>query len=351
VEVVGHRRAAPLPLVPAAGPGEVRPGTAVVARDRRCVHALHRELLAAGRTATVLYESLPPAVRCEQLRRLAAGEVEVVVTTPVLGRDPVPPLAAVRFAQSPEAGGRETARLAAYADGEAGEYRTAVPVIAPGRRTLRDAVEAAADGGAAPGHGRLPLLPAWDELGGPAPGEIPSALAAWRTAAAGALAGHPGLYAQWPVALTAKWRAARMAAGAGPAADAPWPADGATLWRLLTLPGGPDGLFPDIAAAYLTGRSLTGLLRPVPEIALLPLPDAEAHAGLLLELRPALLRLGDLGGLSPAGTAAGEAAVVRRINELLARGGPLSPPPVCSCCGASCAPWEEHCERCRCGGG
>jgi ATP-dependent RNA helicase SUPV3L1/SUV3 len=351
LDIAGHRRAAPLPLVPAAGPGEVPPGTAVVARDRACVHALHRELLAAGRTATVLYESLPSAVRLEQLRRLAAGEVDVVVTTPVLGRDPVPPLASVRFAQAPEAGGWETARLAAYADGTVGEYRTAVPVTPPGRRLLRDAVEAAADGGAAPGRGRLPLLPAWEDLGGPAPGEIPHALAAWRAAAAGALAGHHGLYAQWPVALTAKWQAARTATGSGPAADAPWPADGPALWRLLTLPGGPDGLFPRIAAAFLAGRSLTGLLRPLPDIALLSLPDAESYAGTLRELRSALLRLGDFGGLSPADTAAGETAVVRRLNELLAQGEPLSPPPVCACCGASCAPWEDHCGQCRCGGG
>jgi hypothetical protein len=351
LEAVGHQRAAPLTLAATAGPAEVRPGTAVVARDRACVHALHRELLAAGRTATVVYESLPAAVRAEQLRRLAAGEVDVAVTTSVLGRDPVPPLAAVRFAQAPEPGGWEAARLATYADGVVGEYRTALPVTPPGRRLLRDAVEAAADGGAAPGRGRLPLLPGWEELGGPAPGEIPHALAAWRTAAARTLAGHLGLYAQWPVALTAKWQVARMAAGAGPAADAPWPVDGPTVWRLITLPGAPDGLFPDIAAAFLAGRSLTGLLRPGSEIASLPLPDAETYAGMLCELRPALLRLGEVGGLSPADTAAAEAAVVRRLNELLADGGRLSPPPVCVCCGTPSAPWEEHCGQCRCAGG
>lgn len=168
----------------------------------------------------------------------------------------------------------------------------------PGRRLLRDAVEAAVDG-AAPGRGRLPLLPAWEELGRPAPGEIPHALAAWRTAAGRALAGHRGLYAQWPVALTARWRAARLAAGAGVAADAPWPADGATVWRLITLPGGTDGLFSGIASAFLTGRSLVETLPPVSAIATLSLPDAEACAGTLRELRPALLRLGGFGGLSP----------------------------------------------------
>jgi ATP-dependent RNA helicase SUPV3L1/SUV3 len=85
--------------------------SAVVAFSRKAVLALHRELLEAGRSATVLYGAMPPAARREQIRRLSEGEVDVIVTTDVIGHGVNLPLCAVAFAETGKYDGRSRREL------------------------------------------------------------------------------------------------------------------------------------------------------------------------------------------------------------------------------------------------
>lgn len=363
LDVVRHHRSAELTSAPAMGPTGLPAGSAVIAFSRKAVLTLHREIIDHGRTATVLYGAMPPAARREQIRRLVAGEVEVIVTTDVIGHGVNLPLRAVAFAETGKFdGGRrrplrlwEAAQIAGRAgrrghgagDGLVAVYRSGVSGFSPDADLVRAAVHVA---NGAPSDlllARARLRPAWHDLGDPRPGEIPHALNGWYQAARDERPLHSWLDPAPVDSLLEMWQVARASVGVRGAVDAAWPGDGLTVWRLMNLPLDPGGAFGRIASAVLNGGSLRTLTLPEPAVSRLDLEDAERYAATMRDLRTAAQSFGAIGGVDPAETAAGEEAASARIVDLVAGRGPLVKAPACLSCGASCAPWFERCDGCH----
>ncbi|MBO2456376.1 helicase-related protein [Actinomadura violacea] len=363
IETEQHARQAELLHTSALKPATIPAGSAVVAFSRRAVLALHRELLDHGRSATVLYGAMPPGARREQIRRLTAGEVEVIVTTDVIGHGINLPLRAVAFAETTKFDGRErrplrlweAAQIAGRAgrrglgagDGTVAVYASGVPGFAPDRGLVRAAVAAANGAPSGLSITRAHLRPDWPELGEPAPAEIPHALTGWRRAARHEARAHPWLRPAPIETLLDQWHAIRASVGVRAAVDAPWPGAGPTVWRLMTLPVDAGGALAEIASAVLTGRSLRKLLRAGSVISRMGLDEAERHAATMRDLRAAGRSFGPVGGVDPEEASAGEEAASRRIAGLVARHGPLADASLCASCGGPCAPWFRRCDDCH----
>lgn len=366
ITVVRHTRHGALSRMPEFQAATLPPASAVVAFSRKAVLALHRELIEAGRSATVLYGAMPPAVRREQIRRLSEGAVDVIVTTDVIGHGVNLPLRTVAFAETGKYDGRsrrelfiwEAAQIAGRAgrrghdagEGFVGAYRSRLPGLTAGARLLDQAVQAAngaRSGGLCVTTARL--RPTWTDLGRPEPGEIPHALVGW-TAAARKAAQERSWLRPMPVAeILAKLQAARQVVGAPLDVDARWPRDGHTVWRLITMPVDTDRpAYPAVCRAVLHGAALHHLIRPRARIERMTLPQAEEYAATMRDLGTAVLAFGrECGGLSAEEVAACEQAAAERINQLVADSRPLATHGSCASCGEPCAPWYTHCDACH----
>ncbi|MGI5224646.1 helicase-related protein [Actinoallomurus sp. CA-142502] len=363
LEIARHSRQAELTHAPPMSPGTVPAGSAVLAFSRRAVLALHRELIDHGRRATVLYGAMPPGARREQIQRLVAGEVEVIVTTDVIGHGINLPLRAVAFAETgkfdgtkrrplrlweaAQMAGRAGRRGLADAEGRVAVYAGGIPGFAPDAGLVRAAVAVANGAPSDLSIDRAHLRPDWCELGDPAPAEIPHALTGWRKAARHAVGARPWLRPAPIDPLLSMWQAARAAVRARATVDASWPGDGATVWRLMTLPVDAGGAFPAIASAVLTDGSLRGMLRPESAVARMSLDEAERHAAMMRDLGAAGRSFGVVGGVHPEEASAGEEAASRRVVELVARRRPLTDASLCASCGRPCAPWFQRCDDCH----
>ncbi|MHA5052473.1 DUF6397 family protein [Streptomyces sp. SD15] len=366
ITVIRHTRHGTLSRVQEFQAATLPSASAVVAFSRKAVLALHRELLEVGRSATVLYGAMPPAARREQIRRLSEGEVDVIVTTDVIGHGVNLPLRTVAFAETGKYDGTsrrelfiwEAAQIAGRAgrrghdagEGLVGAYRSRLPGLTAGARILDQAVQAA--NGARSGGLRVTtarLRPTWTDLGRPEPGEIPHALAGW-TAAARKTAQERSWLRPMPVAeILAKLQVARQAVGAPLDVDARWPRDGHTVWRLITMPIDANRpAYPAVCRAVLHGAALHHLIRPRARIERMALPQAEEYAATMRDVGTAVLAFGrECGGLSAEEVAACEQAAAERINQLVAASRPLATHGSCVSCDEPCAPWYTHCDACR----
>lgn len=85
-DVQWHDRLAPLVFAGTLESMEdVQDGDAVIVFSRRSVLATAGELQRLGKQASVIYGALPPASRREEVRKFAAGETTVVVSTDAIG--------------------------------------------------------------------------------------------------------------------------------------------------------------------------------------------------------------------------------------------------------------------------
>jgi ATP-dependent RNA helicase SUPV3L1/SUV3 len=366
ITVVRHTRHGKLSRTREFQAATLPPASAVVAFSRKAVLALHRELLEAGRSATVLYGAMPPAARREQIRRLSEGEVDVIVTTDVIGHGVNLPLRTVAFAETGKYDGRSRRELliweAAQIAGRAGRrghdageglvsaYRSRLPGLAATARLLDRAVQAA--NGARSGDLRVTtarLRPTWIDLGRPEPGEIPHALAGWAAAARKAAQERSWLRPMPTAEILGKLQAARQAVGASLDLDARRPREGHTVWRLITLPIDADRpAYPAVCRAVLHGAALHHLIRPRARIERMALPQAEEYAATMRDVGTAVLAFGrECGGLSAEEVAACEQTAAERINQLVAASRPLATYGSCVSCDGSCAPWHTHCDACH----
>ena len=115
VEVVNHKRLSRLDVLRApVRPDAVRPQTLVVAFSRKAVYAAAAELdqHRPGKVG-VLYGALPPATRREVIERFTSGELDVLVTTDVIGHGINVPATTVLFAETTKFDGRGGARRCA----------------------------------------------------------------------------------------------------------------------------------------------------------------------------------------------------------------------------------------------
>jgi ATP-dependent RNA helicase SUPV3L1/SUV3 len=365
VEAVHYERRAKLTYV--AEPfkaGTLPAGTALIAFSRKAVLALHRELIAAGRTATVVYGAMPPEARREQVRRVREAEVDIVVSTDALGHGINLPLACVAFAETNKYDGTsrrslhrwEAAQIAGRAgrfgrgagDGIVGTFTSRMPGFDAKPKLVKAAVGVA--NGDAMSDLRLDrarLAPTWQDLGRPPAEYIPAALGGWREQAALARAGKAWLITQPTGQLEQTWRLiSGIVHRAG--GDA-WPHDGLDVWRLLTL--GVDSTRPvyaDLVRAALLGAPLRHRVRDEGKVARFGLKQAEDYAALMRDLNVAVNAFG--GVLSDLKACEASAAVrfaAARVSEIIASGRPLSDDGKCDTCGKPCAPWFNHCDRCH----
>ena len=194
--VVNHKRLSRLDVLRAPVRAEgVRPQTLVVAFSRKAVYAVAAALdpHRPGKVG-VLYGALPPATRRSVIERFTRGELEVLVTTDVIGHGINVPATTVLFAETTKFDGVERRALrtweTAQIAGRAGRYgltgHGAAGVLAGVTGLKPDAGLLVAGAEVARGDAmsdlpkRAPRLrPELDDLGAFEPVDLPEALTRW----------------------------------------------------------------------------------------------------------------------------------------------------------------------------
>ncbi|MGY1812637.1 helicase-related protein [Blastococcus sp. SYSU D00820] len=369
VEVVDHIRLSRLDVLRApVRPAGVRPQTLVVAFSRKAVYAVAAVLDAArpGRVG-VLYGALPPATRRELIARFVRGDLDVLVTTDVIGHGINVPARTVLFAETSKYDGFERRPLrtweAAQIAGRAGRYGLAghgtVGVLAgvPGLRP--DAALVAAGAAVARGDRtsdlplRVPRLrPDLADLDAAGPADLPAALTRW--AARTRRATREAAVTGDDVSALVERAEALLPLLEGPVGDT---TDLATVWRLVTLPIDHDPRrrtrwLPLARAALLSAAGA----RVAPHLVLPaaprrgPVEDFEQAAAAARDAATLLRSFPGVAGLTAEDAAAVEAACATRITALLPRAiaaaGAAAVPGRCARCGVPVAPRFPTCRSC-----
>jgi ATP-dependent RNA helicase SUPV3L1/SUV3 len=348
----------------AVRPTAVRPQTLVVAFSRKAVYAVAAALnpKRPGKVG-VLYGALPPATRRAVIDRFSRGELEVLVTTDVIGHGINVPAATVLFAETTKYDGVERRPLrtweTAQIAGRAGRYGltghgsvgvlTGVAGLEPDARLLV-AGAAVARGDAISDLPRRAarLRPELDDLGAFEPVDLPEALTRWMSWARTATEGR-AMTADDVTGLIARVHALR------PLLDGPLGSVGDlwTVWRLINLPidYNPPRRTRWLTLASAALRSAAGL--PVrPETVLPELPrrgsveEYEQAAAAARDAQTLLRSFPGVAGLESEDAAAIEDACAERITALLPDAISLVTSGRCEECGTGIAPWFRTCRPC-----
>lgn len=354
VTVVNHKRLSRLDVLRApVRPAGVRPQTLVVAFSRKNVYAAAAALdeHRPGKVG-VLYGALPPATRREVIEQFTDGQLEVLVTTDVIGHGINVPATTVLFAETVKFDGEqvrplrtwETAQIAGRAGryGLTGHGRVGVLAGVTGLRADQGLLAA----GAAVARGDAPsdlprraprLRPELDDLGAFEPVDLPEALTRWMAWARAATRDEPmtaddvtGLvlrvHALLPLLrgplgtvgdLDTVWRLVNLAIDYNPPRRTRWLALAkAALQHRAGLPVRPETVLPDVPRgagveefeqAAAAARDAQTLLRQFPGVAGLTSDDAawveEECAETISELLPGAISLGRSGKCVDCGTA------------------------------------------------
>jgi len=346
--------------------------SAVIAFSEKAVQAIAGELREHGHQVGMLYGALPPGTRRDQVAKLIAGELDVIVTTDVIGHGVNLPVDAVWFAETTKFDGTrrrtlhlwEMAQIAGRAgrgpgnDGTAGIYVSAMPGLNADENTVRAGVAAASgdrhDGLSIP---RVPFGPKLSGLGVTDAAELGVALLQWRHLAAAQASASPVLVPMQVDTLVEKWqRVAQVCGKSTTDLTSSWGMDPAAVWSLMMLPvdaGAPS--FTGIVAAALYRKSLrarvgAGYQRD--------LPGAGARAKALRDIQAAVVAFGDgFGGVSTDMLTEHLTEVTATLSALVAQGNTArgrrkgrhghQRPGVCVSCGSPCAPWFTECDPCH----
>jgi ATP-dependent RNA helicase SUPV3L1/SUV3 len=365
VDVVHHQRLSRLDVLraPVRTTG-VRPQTLVVAFSRKTVYAVAAELdrHRPGRVG-VLYGALPPATRREVIERFTTGEVDVLVTTDVIGHGINVPARTVLFAETTKFDGVELRPLrsweAAQIAGRAGRYGltghgtvgilTGVPGLKPSAALVALGAEVARGDRPSDLPGRRPRLrPELVDLGASGPADLPEALVRWQAWARTATRDQAmtpddvsGLVLRVQ-ALLPMLRGPLGAAG-----------DLHTVWRLVSLPidYNPPRRTRWLVLARAALRHAAGL--PVPQELLLPdvpvggaVEDFEQAAAAARDAQTLLRQFPGVAGLEPDDAAWVEEECAEAISELLPDAIAVSRSSACTGCGTAIAPWFTTCRPC-----
>ncbi len=365
VEVVHHGRLSRLDVLRApVRPSGVRPRTLVVAFSRKAVYATAAVLEAVrpGRTG-VLYGALPPATRRQVIDRFTRGELDVLVTTDVIGHGINVPAATVLFAETTKFDGVERRPLrtweTAQIAGRAGRYLltghgtvgvlTGVPGLRPDAALVATGAAVARGTVASDLPRRTPRLrPELDDLGALAPVDLPEALARWarwaRTATRDeAVTGDD-------VSGLVERAEALLPLLAGPVGES---TDLGTVWRLVTL---PIDFEPPRRTRWLT-LARAALLhgagyRVLPQTVLPalrrrgPVEDFEQAAAAARDASTLLRSFPGVAGLTAEDAARLEQRCAARITELLPGAIAAAGPGRCADCGVPVAPRFPTCRSC-----
>jgi len=346
--------------------------SAVIAFSEKAVQAIAGELREHGHQVGMLYGALPPGTRRDQVTKLIAGELDVIVTTDVIGHGVNLPVDAVWFAETTKFDGTrrralhlwEMAQIAGRAgrgpgnDGTAGIYVSAMPGLNADENTVKAGAAAASgdrhDGLSIP---RVPFGPKLSGLGVTDAGELGVALLQWRHLAAAQASASPVLVPMQVDTLVEKWQRVGQVCGKSTTdlTDG-WGMNPAAVWSLMMLPvdaGAPS--FTGIVAAALYRKSLrarvgAGYQRD--------LPGAGARAKALRDIQAAVVAFGDgFGGVSTDMLTEHLTEVTATLSALVAQGNTArgrrkgrhghQRPGVCVSCGSPCAPWFTECDPCH----
>ncbi len=363
VVVVNHKRLSRLDVLAApVRPAGVQAQTLVVAFSRKAVYAVAAQL-DPHRTGKVgvLYGALPPATRRDVIDRFTRGELEVLVTTDVIGHGINVPATTVLFAETTKFDGIELRPLrsweAAQIAGRAGRYGLTghgkVGVL--GGVTGLKPVPSLVVAGAAVARGdvmsdlpnRKPRLrPELEDLGAFEPVDLPEALtrwAAWARTATKTEAMTPDDVTGLIVRVQALLPMLR-----GPLATDLW-----TVWRLINLAidHDPPRRVRWLALARAALQHEAGL--PVTRDVVLPevprtgvVQDFEQAAAQAREAQTLLRSFPGVAGLTSDDAARVEERCASRITELLPDAITLSTAARCAQCGTGIAPWFTTCRDC-----
>lgn len=363
VVVVNHKRLSRLDVLPApVKPAQVRAQTLVVAFSRKTVYSVAAQLDPHRRGKVgVLYGALPPATRRDVIARFTRGELEVLVTTDVIGHGINVPATTVLFAETQKFDGTEMRPLrtweAAQIAGRAGRYGLTghgqVGVLGgiSGLRPMPSLVAA----GAAVARGdvmsdlpnRKPRLrPELEDLGAFEPVDLPEALMRWSVWARTATrteAMTPDDVSGLVLRVHALLPMLR-----GPLATDLW-----TVWRLvnLAIDHDPPRKVRWLALARAALQHQAGLAVPR-ELVLPPVPrgttvqEYELAAAQAREAQTLLRSFPGVAGLTSEDAAEVEERCATRITELLPEAITLTAAARCTSCGVGIAPWFTTCRDC-----
>jgi ATP-dependent RNA helicase SUPV3L1/SUV3 len=368
ITVVNHKRLSRLDVLRAPVRAEgVRAQTLVVAFSRKAVYAVAAALdpHRPGKVG-VLYGALPPATRRDVIDRFTRGELEVLVTTDVIGHGINVPATTVLFAETTKFDGVERRPLrtweTAQIAGRAGRYGltghgtagvlAGVTGLKPDAGLLVAGAEVARGDAMSDLPKRAPRLrPELDDLGAFEPVDLPEALTRWM-AWARAATRDQAMTADDVTSLIVRVHALLpLLRGPLGAVGDLW-----TVWRLINLPidYNPPRRTRWLVLAKAALQSAAGL--PVdPETVLEPMPakgmveDYEQAAAAARDAQTLLRSFPDVGGLTSEDAALVEEACATRITELLPDAISLTASGRCSDCGARIAPWFTTCRDCSVG--
>jgi ATP-dependent RNA helicase SUPV3L1/SUV3 len=363
--VVNHKRLSRLDVLPApVRPAGVRPQTLVVAFSRKAVYtvaaALHGKR--PGKVG-VLYGALPPATRRDVIDRFTSGELEVLVTTDVIGHGINVPARTVLFAETTKFDGVERRPLrtweTAQIAGRAGRYGltghgtvgvlTGVPGLTPDAGLLAAGAAVARGDAMSDLPKRAPRLrPELDDLGAIEPVDLPEALTRWMSWARTATQDQ-AMTADDVTGLIARVQALMpLLEGLLGAAGDLW-----TVWRLINLPidHNPPRRTRWLVLASAALRSAAGLpVRPETILPALPrrgsVEEYEQAAAAARDAQTLLRSFPGVAGLDPEDAAEIEDACAERISELLPDAITLASSGRCEECGTGIAPWFRTCRSC-----
>ena len=365
IAVVNHKRLSRLDVLRApVRPEGVRAQSLVVAFSRKAVYAVAAALdpQRPGKVG-VLYGALPPATRRDVIDRFTRGELEVLVTTDVIGHGINVPATTVLFAETTKFDGFERRALrtweTAQIAGRAGRYgltgHGSVGILAGVTGLKADAglLKAGAEVARGDAMSDLPkraprLRPELDDLGAFEPVDLPEALTRWM-AWARAATRDQAMTADDVTSLIVRVHAL-LPLLKGPLGDV---GDLWTVWRLINLPidYNPPRRTRWLVLARAALRSAAGLPVP-PETVLEPMPakgsveDYEQAAAAARDAQTLLRSFPDVAGLTSEDAAVVEEACAARITELLPDAIALSASGRCTDCGDPIAPWFSTCRDC-----
>ncbi|WP_222192841.1 helicase-related protein [Modestobacter italicus] len=368
VQVVNHKRLSRLDVLrsPVRTDG-VKPQTLVVAFSRKTVYAVAAELdqHRPGKVG-VLYGALPPATRRDVIDRFTRGELDVLVTTDVIGHGINVPASTVLFAETTKFDGQELRPLrtweVAQIAGRAGRYgltghgQTGILIGVAGLKPVGALVASGAAVARGDEMSDLPkrrprLRPELEDLGAFEAVDLPEALTRWM-AWARAATRDEGMTADDVTGLVLRVHAL-LPMLKGPLGAA---GDLQTVWRLvnLAIDYNPPRRTRWLVLARAALQHAIGL--PVPVETVLPeypvkasVEEYEQTAAAARDAQTLLRQFPGVAGLDSEDAAELEEACANTITELLPDAISIGRSGKCVECGTSIAPWFSTCRPCSSG--
>lgn len=376
-EVVHHERRTPIEYGGMISMDDVPDRSAVVCFSRASVYAAAKVLSDKGKKVSVLYGTLPLAVRKSQIEKYLDGTYDIMVVTDVIGHGINLPIDNIVFAETVKFDGEQKRNLytweGAQIAGRAGRYgysekgmvylAEGMSWFSPDEEFVEDAVEVARGTKKSDLDITKPFtLPAYPDLGlyPEDTGHLFHALQVWESKAIPAMADllvGPASLTSMKASVEAVASALRTPVQAGMAASKgsnDWKIDADLLWQIITVPLEKNGLVQRGVAEWLNNGSpqpLKDILdRHVhPALTTKDIHLMEKAAGYVAELRMAHLAFsgrGDIDFLAPDTLT----PLLDRLSKKIIKALPLavknSAEGMCDDCGVPVSPKYLVCRNC-----